>query len=66
MNKIDDKYLLHGITIEGSPIDGYRVFTTDTQWFKIYSLDELTNERFEDAIEQQKKYEKIMNQYLII
>lgn len=44
------KYLEQGISIDGNPKDGYTVFTIKTQHFKISSLDELSVERFEEAI----------------
>jgi len=57
MNNIDNKYIIDGISIDKTK-DGYRVFTIPTQHFNIVNLDELTNERFEDAIKRQQKYEK--------
>lgn len=44
------KYIEQGISIDGNPKDGYTVFTIKTQHFKISSLDELSVERFEEAI----------------
>lgn len=57
MNNLDKKYILDGITIDKTE-DGYRVFTIPTQHFSIVDLDELTNERFEEEIERQEKYER--------
>lgn len=54
---IDNRYLLSGIDISKRE-NGYRVFTIPTQHFEITSLDELTNERFEQEIKRQEKYEK--------
>jgi hypothetical protein len=48
---IKEEYLKNGIVISGSPAKGFTVFTVLTQHFKIASLDELTNEKFEEAIE---------------
>ena len=60
------KYLDNGIHIDGNPKDGYDVFTIITQHFKISSLDELTVERFENAISDLKKRDalekKLMNE----
>ena len=50
-----EKYIQDGIRIEGNPKDGYTVFTCPTQHFKIKSLQELTVERFEEAIKAQKE-----------
>jgi hypothetical protein len=49
MNDIDNKYIIDGISIDKTK-DGYRVFTIPTQHFNIVNLDELTNERFEEAM----------------
>ena len=57
MNNLDKQYILDGITIDKTK-DGYRVFTIQTQHFSIVDLDELTNERFEQEIERQEKYER--------
>lgn len=57
MNSIDNKYIVDGLTI-GKTKDGYRVFTIPTQHFNVKSLDEITNERFEEEIKRQKQYEK--------
>ena len=57
MNKIDNKYIIDGITIDKTK-DGYRVFTIPTQHFNIDNLDELTDERFDLEIQRQEKYEK--------
>jgi len=54
---IDNKYIVNGITINKTK-DGYKVFTIPTQHFNITSLDDLTDERFEQEIERQLKYEK--------
>ncbi len=55
MNKEMLKYIQDGISINGSPSTGYRVFTIPTQWFNIASLEELTPDRFEEAIQSQKE-----------
>lgn len=57
MNKIDNKYIIDGITIDKTK-DGYRVFTIPTQHFNIDNLDELTDDRFDLEIQRQEKYEK--------
>ena len=49
------KYIEKGISIDGNPNDGYKVFTIPTQHFKISSLDELTPERFEQALLDKEK-----------
>jgi hypothetical protein len=54
---IDNKYIIDGITIDKTKY-GYRVFTIPTQHFDITNLDELTNQRFDDEIKRQEKYEK--------
>ena len=57
MNKIDNKYIIDGITIDKTK-DGYRVFTIPTQHFNIDNLDELTDDRFDFEIQRQENYEK--------
>ena len=57
MNKIDNKYIIDGITINKTK-DGYRVFTIPTQHFNIVNLDELTNDRFDLEIKRQEEYQK--------
>lgn len=57
MNKIDNKYIIDGITINKTK-DGYRVFTIPTQHFHIDNLDELTDDRFDLEIQRQENYEK--------
>jgi hypothetical protein len=54
---IDKKYIIDGITIDKTKY-GYRVFTIPTQHFDITNLDELTNQKFDDEIKRQEKYEK--------
>lgn len=54
---IDNKYIIDGIHISKRE-KGYRVFTIPTQHFDITNLDELTNQRFDDEIKRQEKYEK--------
>ena len=54
---IDNKYIIDGIHITERE-NGYRVFTIPTQHFAITNLDELTNQRFDDEIKRQEKYEK--------
>ena len=54
---IDNKYIIDGIDISKRE-NGYTVFTISTQHFAITNLDELTNQRFEDEIKRQEKYEK--------
>ena len=60
-NKIYE-YIKNGITINGNPIDGYRVFTIPTQHFRIDSLDELTPETFENAIQKQKDHDELTSE----
>jgi hypothetical protein len=57
MNNLDKKYIVDGITIDKTK-EGYVVFTIPTQHFSIVDLDELTNERFEQEIARQEKYER--------
>jgi hypothetical protein len=54
---VDNRYLISGIDITKRE-NGYTVFTIPTQHFEITNLDELTNQRFEDEIKRQEKYEK--------
>ena len=54
---IDNKYIVDGLTINKTK-DGYKVFTIPTQHFDISDLSELTDERFDDEIKRQEKYEK--------
>jgi hypothetical protein len=54
---IDNRYLISGIDITKRE-NGYTVFTISTQHFHITNLDELTNQRFDDEIKRQEKYEK--------
>jgi hypothetical protein len=54
---VDNRYLISGIDITKRE-NGYTVFTIPTQHFHITNLDELTNQRFEDEIKRQEKYEK--------
>jgi hypothetical protein len=63
MNKIDNKYIIDGITIDKTKY-GYTVFTIQTQHFNITNLDELTNERFEEAIKFTNEREDLQNQLL--
>lgn len=56
------EYIKHGITIEGNPIDGYKVFAIPTQWFHIDSLHQLTPETFEDAIQKQKEHDELTSE----
>ena len=60
---IDNRYLISGIDITKRE-NGYRVFTIPTQHFDITNLDELTNERFDDEIKRQEKYEKDSSELL--
>ena len=46
MNKIDNNYIIDGITINKTK-EGYSVFTIPTQHFNIDDLDELTIESYE-------------------
>ena len=48
------EYIAEGITIERTN-DGYRVFTSPTQFFNIKELDELTSERFQLEIANKAK-----------
>lgn len=52
------KYIETGISIDGNPKDGYKVFTIPTQHFKISSLEDLTPSKFEEMIKRQEDYEK--------
>lgn len=63
MNNIDKKYIIDGITINKTK-DGYRVFTIPTQHFNISNLDELTNDRIEEAIKFKNEREDLENQLL--
>jgi hypothetical protein len=63
MNNIDKKYIIDGITIDKTK-DGYRVFTIPTQHFNISNLDELTNDRIEEAIKFKNEREDLENQLL--
>jgi hypothetical protein len=54
------EYIKNGITIDGNPINGYKVFTIPTQHFKIDSLHQLTPEVFEEAIRKQKEIENLV------
>jgi hypothetical protein len=63
MNNIDKKYIIDGITIDKTK-DGYRVFTIPTQHFNISNLDELTNDRIEEAIKFRNEREDLENQLL--
>jgi hypothetical protein len=62
MNNKIFEYIKNGITINGNPIDGYRVFTIPTQHFRIDSLDELTPETFENAIQKQKDHDELTSE----
>lgn len=53
------EYIKNGITIDGNPIDGYKVFTIPTQWFHIDSLHQLTPQVFEEMIEEQKERDEL-------
>lgn len=53
MNLIKE-YIVDGISVDRTK-DGYRIFTIPTQHFNIKELDELTSERFEIEIANQKK-----------
>ncbi len=57
MNNINNKYIIDGLTINRTK-GGYQVFTIPTQHFNISSLDELTDEKFEQEIQRQKQYQK--------
>ena len=60
-NKIYE-YIKNGITINGNPIDGYKVFTIPTQWFNMDSLHQLTPETFENAIQKQKERDELTSE----
>lgn len=62
-NEIYD-YIKNGITIKGTPIDGYTVFTIPTQHFKIDSLHQLIPETFENAIKRQKEIDETTSEML--
>jgi hypothetical protein len=55
------EYITEGINIHKTN-DGYRVFTIPTQHFNIKELGELTPERFELEIANQKKSEEFQTQ----
>ena len=55
------EYIADGITINRTN-DGYRVFTIPTQHFNIKELDELTPQRFELEIVNQKKQEEFQTE----
>ena len=54
------KYIEYGVTIKKTNF-GYRVFTIPTQHFNIDSLEELTPDKFEEEIENQKESERLQN-----
>ena len=54
------KYIENGVTIRKTDF-GYRVFTIPTQHFNIDSLEELTPDKFEEEIENQKESERLQN-----
>jgi len=56
------EYIKNGITINGNPIDGYKVFTIPTQWFNMDSLHQLTPETFENAIQKQKERDEFTSE----
>jgi len=62
MDKEIYEYIKNGITIDGNPIDGYRVFTIPTQHFHIDSLHQLTPETFENAIQKQKEHDELTSE----
>lgn len=62
MDKVIYDYIKNGITIKGSPVYGYEVFTIPTQWFKIDSLHQLTPETFEKEIKRQKEHDEITSE----
>jgi hypothetical protein len=63
LNALDNKYIVDGITIDKTNY-GYRVFTIPTQHFNIVNLDELTNERFEEAMKFQNESKHLENQLI--
>jgi len=60
-NKIYE-YIKNGITINGNPTDGYKVFTIPTQWFHMDSLKQLTPETFEREIQKQKDHDELTSE----
>ena len=56
------KYIETGISIDGNPKDGYTVFTTQTQHFKISSLEDLIPSKFEEMIKKQEDYRKSIDE----
>lgn len=56
------KYIETGISINGNPKDGYKVFTISTQHFKISSFEDLTPSKFEEMIKKQEEYEKLASE----
>jgi len=57
------KYIEYGVTIKKANI-GYRVFTIPTQHFNIDSLEELTPDKFEEEIENQKESDRLQNELI--
>jgi len=53
------EYIKNGITIEGDPVGGYKVFTIPTQWFNMDSLHQLTPETFKREIQKQKQHDEL-------
>jgi len=62
MDKTIYEYIKQGITIDGNPIDGYKVFTIPTQWFHMDSLKQLTPETFEREIQKQKEHDELTSE----
>jgi hypothetical protein len=56
------EYIKNGITINGNPTDGYKVFTIPTQWFHMDSLKQLTPETFEREIQKQKDHDELTSE----
>jgi hypothetical protein len=55
------KFIEDGINIRKCN-EGYEVFTVKTQHFKISSLNELTEERFDKAIQELKERNDLENE----
>lgn len=52
-----ENYVKGGVIINGNEKDGYRIFTENTQWFEVKSLNELCGDKFEKEIERLKYYD---------
>ena len=64
MNKELLKYFENGISIDKLPNGKYSIFTVKTQRFVVDSLEELTPERFERAIQIQLERETTQEEFM--